>query len=47
MPKSVTEIVASDLVLLSSGSNAREDIPKDDFPKEGKARESKAKEKIA
>ena len=42
MPKSVTEIVASDLVLLSSGG-----IAKEDFPKEGKAREGKAKEKIA
>jgi single-strand DNA-binding protein len=42
MPKSVTEIVASDLVLLSSGVIAREDIPK-----EGKVKEGKAKEKIA
>jgi single-strand DNA-binding protein len=42
LPKSVTEIVASDLVLLSSGGTAKED-----FPKEGKVRESKAKEKIA
>jgi single-strand DNA-binding protein len=42
MPKSVTEIVASDLVLLSSGG-----IAKEDFPKEGKVREGKAKEKIA
>ena len=42
LPKSVTEIVASDLVLLSSGS-----IVKEEFPKEGKVRESKAKEKIA
>jgi len=42
MPKSVTEIVASDLVLLSSGG-----IVKEDLPKEGKVRESRAKEKIA
>ncbi len=42
MPKSVTEIVASDLVLLSSGGITREDVPK-----EGKVREGKAKEKIA
>lgn len=42
MPKSVTEIVASDMVLLSSGGNA-----KDDMPKEGKVREGKLKEKIA
>lgn len=42
VPKSVTEIVASDLVLLSSGGNA-----KDDLPKEGKIREGKVKEKIA
>jgi len=42
MPKSVTEIVASDLVLLSSGGIIREDVPK-----EGKVREGKAKEKIA
>jgi single-strand DNA-binding protein len=42
MPKSVTEIVASDLVLLSSGG-----IAKEDFPKEVKVREGKAKEKIA
>lgn len=42
VPKSVTEIVASDLVLLSSGGTA-----KDDFPKEGKVREVKTKEKIA
>ncbi len=42
LPKSVTEIVASDLVLLSSGGTAKED-----FPKEPKVRESKAKEKIA
>lgn len=42
VPKSVTEIVASDMVLLSSGSNG-----KDDFPKEGKVREGKLKEKIA
>ena len=40
--KSVTEIVASDLVLLSSGSNAKEDLSK-----EGKVREGKLKEKIA
>ena len=42
VPKSVTEIVASDLVLLSSGG-----IVKEDFPKEGKVKESRAKEKIA
>lgn len=42
VPKSVTEIVASDLVLLSSGSIAKEDLPK-----EGKVKESRAKEKIA
>lgn len=42
VPKSVTEIVASDMVLLSSGGNA-----KDDLPKEGKVREGKVKEKIA
>jgi single-strand DNA-binding protein len=42
VPKSVTEIVASDLVLLSSGG-----IVKEDLPKEGKVRESRAKEKIA
>lgn len=42
LPKSVTEIVASDLVLLSSGG-----IPKEDFPPEGKVREAKKKEKIA
>ena len=42
MPKSVTEIVASDLVLLSSGG-----IVKEDLPKEGKVRESRVKEKIA
>ena len=42
MPKSVTEIVASDLVLLSSGGMVKEDLPK-----EGKVKESRAKEKIA
>jgi single-strand DNA-binding protein len=42
VPKSVTEIVASDLVLLSSGG-----IVKEDLPREGKVRESRAKEKIA
>ena len=42
VPKSVTEIVASDLVLLSSGG-----IVKEDLPKEGKVKESRAKEKIA
>lgn len=42
VPKSVTEIVASDLVLLSSGGIAKEDLPK-----EGKVKESRAKEKIA
>jgi len=42
VPKSVTEIVASDLVLLSSGGTAREELPK-----ESKVREGKAKEKIA
>jgi len=42
LPKSITEIVASDLVLLSSGSTAREELPK-----ESKVREGKAKEKIA
>lgn len=42
VPKSVTEIVASDLVLLSSGGNAKDDLPKD-----GKVREGKVKEKIA
>jgi len=42
MPKSVTEIVASDLVLLSSGGTVKEDLPK-----EGKVRESRVKEKIA
>lgn len=42
VPKSVTEIVASDMILLSSGGNA-----KDDLPKEGKVRDSKLKEKIA
>jgi len=42
MPKSVTEIVASDLVLLSSGS-----VAKEEFPKEAKVREGKAREKIA
>lgn len=42
VPKSVTEIVASDLVLLSSGGVARADLPA-----EGKAREGKVKEKIA
>ena len=43
MPKSVTEIVASDLVPLSSGGITREDVPK-----EGKgAGKRKAKEKIA
>jgi len=42
VPKSVTEIVASDLVLLSSGGTAREELPK-----ESKVREGKAKAKIA
>jgi len=42
MSKSVTEIVASDLVLLSSGGTVKEDLPK-----EGKVRESRVKEKIA
>ena len=42
VPKSVTEIVASDLVLLSPGGMAKEDLPK-----EGKVKESRAKEKIA
>ena len=42
VPKSVTEIVASDLVLLRSGGIAKEDLPK-----EGKVKESRAKEKIA
>lgn len=42
VPKSITEIVASDMVLLSSGG-----IAKDDLPKEGKVREGKVKEKIA
>ena len=42
VPKSVTEIVASDLVLLSSGGMVKEDLPK-----EGKVKESRAKEKIA
>lgn len=42
VPKSITEIVASDLVLLSSGGTAREELPK-----ESKVREGKAKEKIA
>lgn len=42
LPKSVTEIVASDMVLLSSGGNAKEDLSK-----EGKVREGKLKEKIA
>lgn len=42
VPKSVTEIVASDLVLLSSGGNAKEDLSK-----EGKVRDGKLKEKIA
>jgi len=42
VPKSVTEIVASDLVLLSSGGVARADLPG-----EGKVREGKVKEKNA
>ena len=42
VPKSVTEIVASDLVLLSSGGVARADLPA-----EGKVREGKVKEKNA
>jgi single-strand DNA-binding protein len=42
MPKSVTEIVASDLVLLSPGGFAKEELQK-----ETKVREGKAKEKIA
>jgi single-strand DNA-binding protein len=42
LPKSVTEIVASDLVLLSSGGVARADLPA-----EGKVREGKVKEKNA
>jgi len=42
VPKSVTEIVASDLVLLSSGGMVKEDLPR-----EGKVKESRAKEKIA
>ncbi len=42
VPKSVTEIVASDLVLLSSGGVARADLPA-----EGKVREGKVKEKSA
>lgn len=47
LPKNVTEIVASDMVLLSSGSNAREDFPGEALPKEGKVKEGKVKEKIA
>ena len=42
VPKSVTEIVASDLVLLSSGGVARAELPA-----EGKVREGKVKEKNA
>jgi len=42
VPKSVTEIVASDLVLLSSGGVARAELPA-----EGKVREGKVKEKSA
>jgi len=42
VPKSVTEIVASDLVLLSSGGFARAELPA-----EGKVREGKVKEKNA
>ncbi len=45
--KNVTEIVASDMVLLGSGGNAREDFPVEEAPKEGKVREGKVKEKIA
>jgi len=45
--RNVTEIVATDLVLLSSGGNAREEFPAEDSPKEVKAREGKTKEKIA
>jgi len=42
VPKSVTEIVASDLILLSSGGVARAELPA-----EGKVREGKVKEKSA
>ncbi|MCU0410786.1 MAG: single-stranded DNA-binding protein [Bacteroidales bacterium] len=42
VPKSVTEIVASDLVLLSTGGVARAELPA-----EGKVREGKVKEKNA
>ncbi|MCU0366183.1 MAG: single-stranded DNA-binding protein [Bacteroidales bacterium] len=42
VPKSVTEIVASDLVLLSAGGVARAELPA-----EGKVREGKVKEKNA
>jgi single-strand DNA-binding protein len=42
VPKSVTEIVASDLVLLSSGGVARAELPA-----EGKVREGRVKEKTA
>ena len=47
--KNVTEIVASDLVLLSSGGNVREEFPGEEPPREVKAREGKVKdrEKIA